>query len=459
MKTVSAIHFFHFFRNWLPALAGPLLLLTGPVAGQPLPPVGASSGNFWQAVAPNLENGDLDQVEARLQQARSEAAKAKDKETKARITEAQRQLRKFYDPLFQNLYWSNDQRQKGQWRNAQIEINEALQRIESHRQGGMPEFSQVDQRLEDRVKQEHQLVSQQRQSLYLERMRQGEQLLWSQRYEQAIPALQEAKALLLEDQEQAEVNRIDELIRQAQYRQFIAKGEEAEQKGDFKGALDFYLQAQQIMDNAEVQGKIQEVTSRLHFALLAEAKAAIESRNYAEAAAKLDQAAAYRSSDVLNQLRNFGYQQLRDGGNAAFDAGQYDRALEAFQQARLFIDNDAIRADINRAKNVKAYQAELEKANALIQQEKLTAARSRLKRAARYNNSEAVQQRLLQLDTYAGKVRQGKSFLKTDPTAAYQQFAEAYKLFPTAEAREWMSRAEAAGGKGQGTGGNDFFKL
>ncbi len=394
---------------------------------------------------------------AHFDEAKADAAGRKDKDLKRKARDAQRRVKSFYTPYFEQLAQGRAAFAEQDWKAAQLAFETGQALVEKHLRESFPQFAPVDEQLSVQVQQELNRATQQRQYLVQERLRRAEQLFHNGDYEPALQEVQAARSLLIEEREQPQFDRLMQLERQSQYNQYFSQGDEAFRQQQHEQALQAYEAAKKLQATPEVEQRIEELKGRLHYQLLQEGQDAFFNGQYEAAAQTLEEAAGYQDSDYLQRIRENAYSTLREHGQSALDQGDQEASTRFFGLASRFIENEAIRSDIQRAKAYGKYEKYLKKGLLALEDGKLKRARRRFAKAGKYQSTPVVEENLEAIDQYQVQLSKGKQLMKTDPSQAWQSFRDAQQLFDTKEIRAYLNEAREAAGGVVGTGSGEVF--
>lgn len=418
----------------------------------------SSFDQYFQKGVEAVAASDLRSAADYFETAKSDAAGRKDKELKRKARDAQRRVNNFYAPYFENISEGRAAFQERDWKRAQLAFESAQALVDEYRGESFPEFAAVDERLAGEAGRELNQAVRQRQHLVQEQLRRAEQLFHNRAYDAVLQEIQAAESLLIEDREQAQFDRLTQLERQTRYNQHFARGEEAMQQQQFEQALQEYQAAKEHLAGPEVEQRINEINSRLHYELLKQGQDAFFAGQYEAAARRLEEAASYQDSDYLRRIRENAYKTLRERGQTALDQGDHETSTRYFQLAGRFVENSDIQSDIQQAKAFKKYEKHLEKGMADLEAGNLKRARRRLAKAAKYQQTPLLDEQMKAIDRYFARLSEGKELLKTNPSRAWQSFRQAQGQFDTPEVRQYLAEArEAAGGVVGAESGEVFF--
>ncbi len=388
-------------------------------------------------------------VEARQHfgNAQQVASSRKDKDGKSRAKEAIKRVDRFYEPLFATLTQASGGAAGADLKTAQREWQSARELMEDYQGAGDPAFQALDQQLAARVEQGLTQVNQQRTQVVQRHLLLGQQRYQSGDFDGALAELQQAQALLLPEEESSLAQQVTQLSGLAHYQKHWSVAQRELAAENFQGALQSMRQARQYQDNPEINQRMEEVSKRLHYQALNEAQQAFFNEQYDAALAKIDTAAAYGDSEVLTRLEDSAQEILRNRGQNAVQARDFETALNWYELARQFKDDELVRGEIAQAEDLSKHHDAYADAVALLEAGKLKSARRKLRRADRFGDNPAVDTWINNIDQYYDKRTAGKKALKKgDPQGALRLFREAEQLFATSEIREYAARAERAAG-------------
>ena len=392
--------------------------------------------NYDQAFIHGMEAllaGDSDQAAQHFQAAADEAFNRKEKDARKRAQDAEKRVNKFYGPYLSLVNEAAALQSAGDFRVAQENLESARALAAGFVQKEQADFAAVDRELSARLDRQLALVDRQRLEAFNNHFRIGEHRLFGRDYAGALQELETARAMLFEEREPAQLDRLQQVSKQASYQQAVANAEEAMAREDYKSAFTSLKIAQGYVDSYDLQQKIGTVSKQVHYQLLKEAQQHYYKGEYEEATAKLRAAKEYGESEYLSKLETSFNLTSGDPGEASLEDAEYGLPAASGDGA----------SSAGQVKKKLSNDESYAKAMELIEEGYLKAAKRNLREVSSKYDAPEVDELIRKIDAYYLHLSQGKHELKNDNSkAARQLFLEAEKLFPTDEIRKYLAETE-----------------
>jgi len=409
-------------------------------------PASAFEQSYQQGIEA-LKTGNPVEARRYFGEAQQLASSRKDKAAKSRAKEAVKRVDRFYDPLHAMLNPLAGGQMGADLKATQEALGKARELYDKYQGTGDPAFQPVDQQLASQVEQQLTQVNQQRTQRIQQHLQVGQQRYQGGDFDGAVAELEQAQALLLPDEETPLREQAAQLTGLANYQKHWSVAQRELAADNLPAALQAMEQAQEYQDSPEIQRQIEDVSKRLHYEALDEAQQAFFNEQYDVALAKMDTAAAYGESEVLTRLEGSAQQILRNRGQNAIEAQDFENALRWYELAAEFKDDEVVRGEIAEVEDLDKHHAAYAEATDLLEAGKLKSARRKLRRASRFEENPTVDAHLENIDLYYNNLKAGKKALKKgDPQEALRLFGEAQQRFDTPEIQEYIAKAQRAAG-------------
>lgn len=263
----------------------------------------------------------------------------------------------------------------------------------SFRKYDVPDLdSELSQRIDNRIQE----ANRNRQTAFQDAIDQGEQHLFEDDPHAALSVFQYAQSQMYR-KEYASHNiqeRVDDAQRKADYKDYVAKGNEYLADGDLHNARDWFYKAREKWITSEVDGNIEEVEVLLIEAYISEGESYFTVGAYEKALTSFQKAADYRkSTEVVNWIKQTEgalYNQFLMEGDTLSGRQAFPEAIAAFQKAQSYRDTDEIRQRIQQATE-DHYHFLVDAGQQALQQDTLELALAHFEKAATVKSTEKVQ--------------------------------------------------------------------